>query len=81
MSPYKRNIGSVILVKNVTKGINISGCYFDSNIGIGGTNLLIEGFFNTASYPIILQNNVFQNNFAYHFAPTLAILNYYPDLV
>ncbi len=38
----KREIGTVIHLKNVTKGILLQNNIFEENIGTSGTNLLIE---------------------------------------
>jgi hypothetical protein len=43
--------------------------------------LLIEGFANTIKYPIVIENNIFKNNFAYHFAPSFVITKNENDFI
>ncbi len=78
---YKREIGTVLHIRNVTAGLVISGNTFEQNIGTGGVNLLVEGFSNTISTSIIIDSNTFADNFAYHFAPSFAIIKTNRDLV
>ena len=77
---YKREIGTVLHIRNVTGGLILQNNLFNRNIGTGGVNLLVEGFKNTLTKPIVIEGNNFTNNFAYHFAPSFVIRKNEMDL-
>ena len=49
---------------------------FKNNAMTTGVGLLVHGLTKTAVNPIIIKGNTFENNFAFEFGASLAIIQY-----
>ena len=49
---------------------------FKKNAMTTGAAMLVHGLRETRVYPIVIQDNVFENNFAFEFGTSFAIIQY-----